>query len=328
MPHGGHVPVLLEEAVAALAIRPEGTYVDATFGRGGHARRILAALAPSGRLVALDRDPAAESAARTIEDPRFVFRRAWFSALPDVLASLDVGEIDGALLDLGISSPQIDDPARGFSLRADGPLDMRMDPSRGESAQAFLARADVRELTEVIRDYGEERFAQSIARAIVAARASAPIVRTRELAAVVAQAVGARTRGDWSQDPATRTFQALRIFVNREREELALTLPRIVPLLRPGGRLAVISFHSLEDRLVKRFFASASQPFGGDPRLARLAIASAVLPGAPLALVGRAIRPSPDEVAANPRARSATLRVAVRTAHPVPADFGRETNGG
>ncbi len=325
MTDGGHVPVLLEEALAALAIRPEGTYVDATFGRGGHARRILAALAPSGRLVALDRDPAAESAARTIDDPRFIFRRAWFSALPEVLANLDVAEIDGALLDLGISSPQIDDPARGFSLRADGPLDMRMDPSRGESAQAFLARADVRELTEVIRDYGEERFAQSIARAIVAARTIAPIVRTRQLAALVAQAVGTRPRGDWSQDPATRTFQALRIFVNRELAELALTLPRIVPLLRPGGRLAAISFHSLEDRIVKRFFAHASQPFGGDPRLARLPIATAALPGAPLALVGRAIRPSAREIAANPRARSATLRVAVRTEHPVPADFGNAT---
>ncbi len=328
MTDGGHAPVLLDEALAALAIRPEGTYVDATFGRGGHARRILAALSPSGRLVAIDRDPAAESAARAIDDPRFVFRRAWFSELLSVLADLGIGEIDGALLDLGISSPQIDDPARGFSLRADGPLDMRMDPERGESAQAFLARADVRELTEVIRDYGEERFAQSIARAIVAARAVAPIVRTRQLATIVAQAVRTRPRGDWSQDPATRTFQALRIFVNRELAELALTLPRIVPVLRPGGRLAVISFHSLEDRIVKRFFASASQPFGGDPRLARLPIASAALPGAPLALVGRAIRPSAREVAANPRARSATLRVAARTEHPVPADFGRATANG
>ncbi len=328
MTDGGHAPVLLDEALAALAIRPEGTYVDATFGRGGHARRILAALSPSGRLVAIDRDPAAESAARAIDDPRFVFRRAWFSELLSVLADLGIGEIDGALLDLGISSPQIDDPARGFSLRADGPLDMRMDPERGESAQAFLARADVRELTEVIRDYGEERFAQSIARAIVAARAVAPIVRTRQLATIVAQAVRTRPRGDWSQDPATRTFQALRIFVNRELAELALTLPRIVSVLRPAGRLAVISFHSLEDRIVKRFFASASQPFGGDPRLARLPIASAALPGAPLALVGRAIRPSAREVAANPRARSATLRVAARTEHPVPADFGRATANG
>ena len=323
-----HVPVLLEEAIAALAVKPEGTYVDATFGRGGHAQRILAALAPSGRLVALDRDPAAEIVARAIADGRFTFRRAWFSELPAVLANLGIEGVNGALFDLGISSPQIDDPERGFSLRADGPLDMRMDPTRGESAAAFLARADVRELTEVIRDYGEERFAQSIARAIVAARAHAPVIRTRQLAALVAQAVRARPRGDWSQDPATRTFQALRIFVNRELAELAMTLPTVVPLLHPGGRLAVISFHSLEDRIVKRFLAAASQPFGGDPRLARLPIATAALPGAPLKLVGRAIRPSPYEVAANPRARSATLRVAERTAHPMPTDSrGAAANG-
>ncbi len=328
MTDGVHVPVLLEEAVAALAVRPEGTYVDATFGRGGHSRSILAALAPSGRLVVVDRDPAAESAARSIDDPRFTFRRAWFSGVPAVLSGLGIDEVDGVLFDLGISSPQIDDPTRGFSLRADGPLDMRMDPTRGESAQAFLARADVPELTEVIRDYGEERFAQSIARAIVAARAVTPIVRTRQLAAIVAQAVRTRPRGDRSQDPATRTFQALRIFVNRELAELALTLPRIVPVLRPGGRLAVISFHSLEDRIVKRFLASASLPFGGDPRLARLPIAAAALPGAPLAVIGRAIRASAREVSANPRARSATLRVAMRTAHPVPADFARAAGAG
>jgi len=318
---GDHVPVLLEEAVAGLAIRPDGTYVDATFGRGGHARRILDALASSGRLVAIDRDPDAETAARAIADARFTFRRAWFSELPAVLQSLSIERIDGALLDLGMSSPQLDDAARGFSLRADGPLDMRMDPTRGESAAAFIARADARELTEVLRDYGEERFAQSIARAIVAARASAPVVRTRQLAAIVAQAVGARTRGDWGQDPAARTFQALRIFVNRELEELSLALPRIVNVLNEGGRLAVISFHSLEDRIVKRFLAAASQPFGGDARLARLPIATSALPGAPLARVGRAIRASTVEIAANPRARSATLRVAERTAHPVPAQL-------
>ena len=322
MPHGIHVPVLLEEAVAALVIRRDGTYVDATFGRGGHSRRILDALGPAGRLVALDRDPDALDAARAISDARFTFRRAWFSELPSVLAELRVDAVDGALLDLGISSPQIDDPGRGFSLRGDGPLDMRMDPARGESAAAFLARADVRELTEVIRDYGEERFAQSVARAIVAGRAVAPLVRTRQLASLVAQAVRARPRGDRSQDPATRTFQALRIFVNRELEELALTLPRAARLLAPGGRLAVISFHSLEDRMVKRFFASASQPFGGDPRLDRLAIPTEALPGAPMARVGRAIRPSAREIEANPRSRSATLRVAQRTAHPIPADFG------
>lgn len=322
MGDGVHVPVLLEEAVAALAVKPQGVYVDATYGRGGHARAILGGLGTSGRLVALDRDPEAEADARRIDDPRFTFHRLRFSEIPDVLAALGIERVDGVLFDLGISSPQIDDPARGFSFRADGPLDMRMDPTRGESAAAFLARAPVRELTEVIRDYGEERFAQSIARAIVAARALAPVDRTRRLAAVVAQAVGARPRGDRGQDPATRTFQALRIFVNGELAELAVTLPRVVPLLATDGRLAVISFHSLEDRIVKRFFASASQPFGGDVRLARLPIRTAALPGVPLAPVGRAIRATASEIAANPRARSAMLRVAARTAHPLPPGFG------
>jgi 16S rRNA (cytosine1402-N4)-methyltransferase len=317
----GHVPVLLDEAVAALAIRGDGTYVDGTYGRGGHSRAILAALGASGRLVALDRDPAAEDAARSIADARFTFVRAWFSDLADVLHARGIERVDGVLLDLGISSPQIDNPERGFSFRADGPLDMRMDPTRGESAAAFLARADARELTEVIRDYGEERFAQSIAGAIVAARAHAPIVGTRQLAALVAKAVRTRPRGDWGQDPATRTFQALRIFVNRELAELTLTLPAIVTLLNAGGRIAVISFHSLEDRIVKRFFARASKPWGGDPRLARLPIREDALPGAPLALVGRAVRASDAEIAANPRARSAMLRVAERTPHPVPAGF-------
>jgi 16S rRNA (cytosine1402-N4)-methyltransferase len=321
MGDGGHAPVLVEEAIAALAIRPDGVYVDGTYGRGGHSRAIIAALGRAGRLVALDRDPAAEAAARAIGDGRFTFRRAWFSEMPEVLHELSIPGADGVLLDLGVSSPQIDDAGRGFSFRADGPLDMRMDPSRGESAAEFLARADARELTEVIRDYGEERFAQSIAGAIVAARAVAPIVRTRQLAAIVAKAVRTRPRGDWGQDPATRTFQALRIFVNRELAELSLALPRIVSLMNAGGRLAVISFHSLEDRIVKRFFARASQPFGGDPRLARLAIRTDALPAAPLEQVGRAVRASEREVAANPRARSATLRVAERTVHPLPAGF-------
>jgi 16S rRNA (cytosine1402-N4)-methyltransferase len=324
MGDGIHVPVLLDEVLSALAIKADGVYVDATFGRGGHARAILARLASSGRLVALDRDPDAERSARAIDDPRFAFRRCWFSEFPDALEALGIAAVDGFLLDLGISSPQIDDPTRGFSFRGDGPLDMRMDPARGESAAAFLARADVRELTEVIRDYGEERFAQSVARAIVAARAVAPVVRTRQLAGIVAEAVRSRPRGDRSQDPATRTFQALRIHVNRELAELTLMLPRVVRLLNPGARLAVISFHSLEDRIVKRFFASASQPFGGDPQVARLAIAESALPGAPLTRIGRAIRPSAREVDANPRARSATLRVAERTTHPLPPDFGAD----
>jgi len=322
MVDGVHVPVLLDEVLEALAIKPDGVYVDATFGRGGHARAILAQLAAAGRLVALDRDPDAERSARAIDDRRFAFRRCWFSEFPDALSALGIAGIDGFLLDLGISSPQIDDPARGFSFRADGPLDMRMDPSRGESAAAFLARATVREITEVIRDYGEERFAQSIARAIVAARSVAAVVRTRQLAAIVAQAVGARPRGDRSQDPATRTFQALRIFVNSELAELALTLPRVVPWLKASGRLVVVSFHSLEDRIVKRFLAAASKPFGGDPRLAKLPIRADAIPGAPLAAIARAIRPSGREIAANPRARSATLRVAERTSNPIPPTFG------
>ena len=314
---GGHVPVLLDEAVAALAVKPGGTYVDATFGRGGHSRRILAALGPDGALVALDRDPAAEAVARTWRDARFRFRRAWFSELPDVLDREGVALIDGVLLDLGIASPQIDDPARGFSLRTDGPLDMRMDPSRGPSAAEWLSHVTERELRGVIADYGEERFAQQIAGAIVAARALEPILRTRQLAAIVAKAVGARGRGDWSQDPATRTFQAVRIFVNQELQELPLTLDRILPRLRHGGRLAVISFHSLEDRLVKLFFRRHSQPYGADARLARLPIATRALPRPPLELVGRASRPGEAEVAANPRARSAVLRVAERTEAPL-----------
>jgi len=227
------------------------------------------------------------------------------------------------LLDLGISSPQIDDAKRGLSFRHDGPLDMRMDPSRGESAAEFLARATVRELTEVLRDYGEERSAQSIARAVAAARAHEPIVGTRQLAALVAQAIGARTRGDWRQDPATRTFQALRIFVNRELSELTQALPAVVAALRQGARMAVISFHSLEDRIVKRFLARASQPYAGNPALARLAIRADALPGAPLALVGRAVKPSAAEIARNPRSRSAVLRVAERTAHALPAGWPR-----
>jgi 16S rRNA (cytosine1402-N4)-methyltransferase len=325
MSDGVHVPVLLEEAVAALAVMPAGTYVDATFGRGGHSARILEALGPSGHLIAVDRDPAAAAVAERLagSDPRFTFRRAWFSELPAVLAELAPAGVDGALFDLGTSSPQIDDATRGFSFRFDGPLDMRMDPTRGESAAQFLARATVRDMTEVIRDYGEERFAQSIAGAIAAARALAPIERTGQLQRIVAKAVGKGTRGDWSQDPATRTFQALRIFLNRELSEVASALPAIVPCLRAGGRLAVIAFHSLEDRIVKRFFARAAQPYAGDPAVARLAIATSALPGVPLALVGRATKPTPLEIQRNPRSRSAILRIAERTTAALPADWPR-----
>ena len=319
--YGSHTPVLENEVLDALALSPDDVVVDATFGRGGHARAILAALGPHGRLYAIDRDPAAEAAARAIDDGRFAFRRAWFSELAEIIAEWGVGAVDATLVDLGVSSPQLDDPLRGFSYRFDGPLDMRMDPTRGESAAEFIARADVRELTEVIRDYGEERFAKTIAAAIAAARAVAPIVSTKQLAKVVAEAVGARTRGDWRQDPAARTFQALRIFVNRELTEIAAALPRIVALLAPHARLVVISFHSLEDRLVKRFFAFASQPFGGDPRVARLPMRASSLPQPPLRIVGRAIKPSVDEIARNPRSRSAVLRVAERTDASLPRDW-------
>lgn len=320
---GGHVPVLLAESLAGLALRDDGVYVDGTFGRGGHSRAMLEALGPRGRLVAIDRDPAAEAAAGFIADARFTFCRAWFSQLPEMLASLRISHVDGVLLDLGVSSPQLAEPARGFTYRVDGPLDMRMDPSRGDTAAEFLARASLRELTDVIRDYGEERFAQSIARAIAKARDVGPIVSTRQLAAIVAQAVGTRTRGDWRQDPAARTFQAIRIAVNRELDEVSVALPRITRLLATGGRLAAISFHSLEDRIVKRFFAFASKPFGGDARLARMPIAEAALPPVSLTLVGRAIKPSALEVERNPRARSAVLRIAERTAAPLPADWPR-----
>jgi 16S rRNA (cytosine1402-N4)-methyltransferase len=318
MGDGGHVPVLLEEAVAALAVKPGGTYVDATFGRGGHSRRILARLDAQGQLIALDRDPAAEATARSWSDARFRFHRAQFSELPQILDAERIGNVDGVLLDVGVSSPQIDDPDRGFSLRADGPLDMRMDPTRGTSAAEWLAAVTERELRTVIADYGEERFAQQIARAIVAARSHEPIVRTGQLAAIVAKAIRARGRGDRSQDPATRTFQALRIHVNQELTELSLALERVLPRLASGGRLAVISFHSLEDRLVKQFLRKHAEPYGGDARVARLPIATRALPVPPLRLVGRAIRPGADEIAANPRSRSARLRVAERTGGPSP----------
>ena len=313
MPDGSHVPVLLEEAVAALAIKDNGTYVDATFGRGGHSRRILERLGPRGRIVAVDRDPAAQVTAAAFRDERFRFRHAWFSELPEVLDAEGIGTVDGVLLDLGVSSPQIDDPARGFSLRADGPLDMRMDPTRGQTTAEWLARVTERELRGVIADYGEERLAQQIARAIIAARAQEPIQRTGQLAAIVAKAVGTRGRRDRSQDPATRTFQALRIHTNQELTELSLALERVLPRLALGGRLAIISFHSLEDRPVKQFFRRHAQAYGGDARLARLAIATRTLPVPPLKLIGRAIRPGDAEIAANPRARSAHLRVAERT---------------
>jgi len=307
-----HHPVLLAEALAALALRGDGTYVDGTFGRGGHSAAILAQLGPAGRLIALDRDPAAEAAARAFSDPRFIFVRSAFGQLAQALERAGAGPAQGMLFDLGVSSPQLDDARRGFSFRADGPLDMRMDPGSGPSAAQWLATAEEQQIREVIREYGEERFAKQIAAAIVAARGREPIVRTRQLADLVGQAVRTREPG---QDPATRTFQALRIHVNRELEEVSLMLPQAVERLAPGGRLAVISFHSLEDRIVKRFMQAAAHP--QVPR--GLPLRESEMPQPSLRIVGRAVRPSQDETRRNPRARSAILRVAERTAGPLSA---------
>lgn len=303
-----HIPVLLKETVAALNVRPEGVYVDATFGRGGHSREILARLGPGGRLIALDRDLSAVAEAQKITDPRFRVAHSAFSDMAAVLAELGVGHVDGVLLDLGVSSPQIDEAQRGFSFRFDGPLDMRMDQSRGKTAAEFVAAASEQQLREVIKDYGEERFAKQIARAIVAARAGGlPIDTTRQLAALVA---GAIPKAEPGQDPATRTFQALRIFLNQELEELSLALPQCADLLAAGGRLAVISFHSLEDRIVKRFIRSQQDR---DNLPANFPVRAVDLPPSRLVAVGKAIRASSQEIAANPRARSAVLRVAERT---------------
>ena len=305
-----HRAVLLEEAIEALAIqegeRRDGVYIDATFGRGGHSRAILARLGPAGRLIALDRDPQAVEAARSIADPRFHIEHAPFSELEQVLERLGAGKVQGVLADLGVSSPQLDDPARGFSFRSDGPLDMRMDPTRGVSAADWLATATEQQIREAIGGYGEERFAKQVAKAIVDARAREPLLRTEQLAAVVAAAVRTREAG---QNPATRTFQALRILVNRELEEIAMMLPQATARLAAGGRLAVIAFHSLEDRLVKRFLRACAT----DNLPADLPIRARDLPQPPLRLVGRATRASAAEIAANPRARSATLRAAERT---------------
>ena len=301
-----HKPVLVQEAIQALAIRPAGTYVDGTFGRGGHSRAILERLGTQGRLVALDRDPQAAQAASGISDPRFSFVGAKFSDLSKVL---DERQVDGMLFDLGVSSPQLDEAARGFSFRADGPLDMRMDPTSGVSAAQWLAQAEEQEIREVIRGYGEERFAKQIAAAIVATRVGEPIVGTRQLAGIVGQAVRTREPG---QDPATRTFQAVRIHVNRELEEVSLMLPQALQRLAPGGRLAVISFHSLEDRIVKRFYQAHARPYV--PR--DLPLRASEMPQPALKIVGKAIKASAEETRSNPRARSAILRVAERTAAP------------
>jgi len=306
-----HTTVLLAEAIDSLLTTPDGVYADGTFGRGGHSRALLARLSPNGRLIALDRDPqavaAATSGATAINDPRFSIHHTRFGALAETLAAQGVSRLDGLLLDLGVSSPQIDNPERGFSFRFDGPLDMRMDPTRGESAADFLARAEERHIAEVIRDHGEERFAVPIAKALVARREGGnPVRTTRELSEVVARAVKTREPG---QDPATRTFQGLRIHVNAELEELEQGLNSAVQLLNPSGRLVVISFHSLEDRIVKSFIARESRS-----EIDRRAPFAPEKPHR-LRALGR-VKPGDTEVRANPRSRSAVMRVAERTEVP------------
>jgi 16S rRNA (cytosine1402-N4)-methyltransferase len=308
-PEFQHRTVLLDEAVAALVWRADGIYVDGTFGRGGHSRAVLQRLEQTGRLVAFDKDPQAIDVANQIADPRFTIVHAGFAGLAEKLTEHGVGQVAGVLLDLGVSSPQVDDPTRGFSFRFDGPLDMRMDTTQGETAAEWLARASTQELTEVIRDYGEERFAFQIAKAIVARRAESerlgPLVGTGELAKIVADVVKTREKG---QNPATRTFQALRIFLNQELTELQVVLEAALGLLEVGGRLVVISFHSLEDRIVKRFMRTHSNA----PVLnRRLPLRASDLPLPPLKSLGRVFARA-AELEINPRARSAVMRVAER----------------
>jgi len=303
-----HRTVLLDEAVDALDLvgaRADGVVVDGTFGRGGHSRLILSRLGPQGRLFAFDKDPQAIATAAQITDPRFHIVHDSFATMRTALGERGVAQADAILLDLGISSPQVDDAARGFSFRNDGPLDMRMDTTRGISAAQWLASETEQQLEKVIRDYGEERFAFQIAKAIVARRAVEPISSTRQLAGIVANAVKTREKG---KDPATRTFQAIRIFINKELEDLEAGLSEAYAMLAPGARLVVISFHSLEDRMVKQFLASKAKVEQPDRRLP---IRAVDLPQPLVKLVAK-IKPSAEEVAANPRARSAVMRVAER----------------
>lgn len=299
-----HVTVLLEEAVKALAIKADGVYIDATFGRGGHSRRILAELNENGRLIAVDRDPDAINAGRAINDPRFCLVHRAFGEIAEAAREAGAYDVDGVLFDIGVSSPQIDDGERGFSFRHDAPLDMRMDTTQGETAADWLARAEIREITEVIRGYGEERFAFQIAKKVVAARLEQPIVTTGQFAALVRATVRTREPG---QDAATRSFQALRIHTNQELGQLEIALPQALALLKPGGRLVVISFHSLEDRIVKNFMREQST---ADSLPKNLPLRADQLPKPKLRLVGKAVKASAAEVAANPRARSAVMRVA------------------
>jgi 16S rRNA (cytosine1402-N4)-methyltransferase len=299
----------LPHRTVLLIWRRDGRYVDGTFGRGGHSRLILSRLDPSGRLIAFDKDPAAIAEAGTVQDARFAIEHASFAEMGERIS----GSVSGILLDLGISSPQIDEAARGFSFRFDGPLDMRMDTTRGQTAAAWLATAEEREIARVVRDYGEERFAVQIAKAIVARRSesspSSPLVTTADLAALVAQTVKTREKG---QDPATRTFQAIRIHINQELADLERGLSAAYELLEQGGRLVVISFHSLEDRIVKRFMQAHARPQLADAAaLRRMPLRASELPQPTLRLLDR-VKPGQREVDANPRARSAIMRVAVK----------------
>ncbi len=302
-----HTTVLLNEAIAALEIKPDGIYVDGTFGRGGHSARILERLSPSGKLIAMDKDPAAVAAGKQWRDARFRMVHRSFAQIAAVLCEQGVEQVDGILLDLGVSSPQLDEAARGFSFRFDAPLDMRMDVSSGMTAAQWLATVEEGLLGEVIRDYGEERFAKQIARAIVAARAIEPIRTTRQLVELVSKAVRTREAG---QNPATRTFQAIRIYLNQELEELARVLPECVTHLKSGGRLVVISFHSLEDRIVKHYLRDMAE---GDKLPRTVPIRAREIPHGKLNLIGKAVRASEAELQANPRARSAVMRVAERS---------------
>ena len=308
-----HRTVLLHETVDALAIegvRANGIYIDGTFGRGGHSRLLLSRLGPRGRLIAFDKDLQAIATAGEIGDPRFEIVHDSFATMGEALAERGIAQVDGILLDLGISSPQVDDAARGFSFRNDGPLDMRMDTTRGISAAQWIATETEQQLEKVIREYGEERFAFQIAKAIVARRAVEPISSTRQLAGIVAGAVKTREKG---KDPATRTFQAIRICINRELEDLEEGLSQAYAVLAPGARMAVISFHSLEDRMVKQFLASKAKVEQPDRRLP---IRAVDLPQPLMKLIAKS-KPSEQEVDDNPRSRSAVLRVAERLPEPV-----------
>ena len=306
-----HITVLLREAVDALAIKPDGVYVDGTYGRGGHSRAILERLGPTGRLIAIDRDPRAVDAGQALaeSDKRFSMHHAAMSELAVLLEKVTgrrTNAVDGMLADLGVSSPQLDEQERGFSFRFDAPLDMRMDTTRGETVEAWINRATEQEIGEVIWRYGEERFARQIARAVVAARVIGRIRTTRELAELVGKTVRTREPG---QHPATRTFQALRIFINQELEEIEQVLPQAINGLRTGGRLVVIAFHSLEDRIVKRFMQNAAK---ADHLPSKLPIRANEIDVATLNIIGKPVRASDAEVAANPRARSAIMRTVVK----------------